>query len=129
MLRPQDQNGGQQNPEHMKKLFSMIAALLVVAFIAAPPIALAKGSKKKSTPAPVADTSDKISAVHLASITVSIHSPASSKEYKVTPATKITANGQPGALSSLATGMDVVVTTAPDGVTAAIIDAKSPAKR
>jgi hypothetical protein len=122
MLRPQVQNGRQQNPEHMKKLFSLIALILVVAFIGASPIALAKS--KKSTPVPI-DTSDKISAVHLASITVSVHSPPASKEYKVLPATKITVNGQPGTLSSLATGMDVVVTTAPDGVTAATIDAKT----
>lgn len=110
----------------MKKLLSIIAIFLLAAFLV-PVNSPAKGSKsKKSTPAPAADTSDKISAVHLASITVSIHSPPASKEYKVTPATKITANGQPGALSSLATGMDVVVTTAPDGITAATIDAKSP---
>ena len=82
-------------------------------------------SKKKSTPAPVTDTSDKISAVHLASIVVSVHSPPSSKEYKVTPATKITVNGQPAQLSGLATGMNVVVALAPDGVTAAAIDAKT----
>jgi hypothetical protein len=89
----------------------------------------AAGKKsKKSAPAPVVDTSDKISAVHLASITVSVHSPPASKEYKVTPATKITVNGQPGQLSGLATGMDVVVAVAPDGVTTATIDAKT-AKR
>jgi hypothetical protein len=88
----------------------------------------AEAKSKKSTPAPVADTSDKISAVHLASITVSVHSPPSSKEYKVTPATKITVNGQPAQLSGLGTGMDVVVAPAPDGVTAATIDAKT-AKR
>jgi hypothetical protein len=86
----------------------------------------AAGKKsKKSTPAPVTDTSDKISAVHLASITVSVHSPPSSKEYKVTPATKITVNGQPGQLSGLATGMAVVVAPAADGVTATTIDAKT----
>src|SRR5437879_3152276 len=128
MLRPQDQNGRQQNPEHMKKLFSMIAALLVVAFIAAPPITLAWGSKKKSTPAPVADTSDRITALHLTSITVTIYATHQSKEYKVTPTTKITVNGQPAQLNGLATGMDVVVTPAADGVTAAVIDAKT-AKR
>ena len=82
-------------------------------------------SKKKTTPAAVVDTSDKISAVHLASITVSVHSPPSSKEYKVTPATKITVNGQPAQLSGLGTGMDVVVAPAADGVTATTIDAKT----
>jgi hypothetical protein len=86
----------------------------------------AAGKKsKKSTPAPVVDTSDKISSVHLASITVSVHSPPASKEYKVTPATKITVNGQPAQLGGLGTGMDVVVALAPDGVTAATIDAKT----
>jgi ABC-type sulfate transport system permease subunit len=120
----------QQNPEHMKKSLTLIAVLLLTVFLSVPTVTLAKGFKsKKSTPAPVADTSDKISAVHLASITVSVHSPPASKEYKVLPATKITVNGQPGALSGLATGMDVVVTTAPDGVTAATVDAKSPGKK
>jgi hypothetical protein len=85
----------------------------------------AGGKSKKKSPAPVVDTSDKISAVHLASITVSVHSPSASKEYKVTPATKITVNGQPAQLSGLATGMDVVVAPAADGVTAATIDAKT----
>jgi hypothetical protein len=88
----------------------------------------AAGKSKKKSPAPVVDTSDKISAVHLASITVSVNSPPASKEYKVTPATKITVNGQPAQLSGLGTGMDVVVAPAADGVTAASIDAKT-AKR
>ena len=44
----------------------------------------------------------------------------------VTPATKITVNGQPAQLNGLATGMDVLVTPAPDGVTAVGIDAKTP---
>ena len=110
----------------MKRSLTLIAVTLLAVFFSVPGVTLAKS--KKSTPAPAADTSDKISAVHLASITVSVHSPPASKEYKVTPATKITANGQPGAISSLATGMDVTVTTAPDGVTAATIDAKT-AKR
>ncbi len=86
-----------------------------------------KSKSKKSTPAAV-DTSDKISAVHLASITVSIHSPSASKEYKVTPATKITVNGEPKTLHDLATGMNVSVTLATDPTVAATIDAKS-AKR
>lgn len=85
----------------------------------------AAGKSKKKSPGPVVDTSDKISAVHLASITVSVHSPPASKEYKVTPATKITVNGQPAQLSGLGTGMDVVVAPAADGVTAASIDAKT----
>ena len=85
-------------------------------------------SKKKSTPAPATDTSDRITAVHLTSISISVYATHSAKEYKVTPATKITVNGQPAQLSGLGTGMDVVVAVAPDGVTAAAIDAKT-AKR
>ena len=105
------------------KILSIATVFLIAAAVAFPVMTEAK-SKKKSTPAPVADTSDKISAVHLASITVSVHSPPASKEYKVTPATKITVNGQPAQISGLGTGMDVVVALAPDGVTAATIDAK-----
>jgi hypothetical protein len=73
----------------------------------------------------VTDTSDKISVVHLASITINIYATHSAKEYRVTPATKITVNGQPAQLNGLATGMNVVVAPAPDGVTAANIDAKT----
>ena len=115
--------------ELMKKSLILIAAFLLAAFLV-PANSPARGSKsKKSTPAPVADTSDRITVLHLTSITVTIYATHQSKEYKVLPATKITVNGQPGALSSLATGMDVTVTTAPDGVTAATIDAKSPGKK
>ncbi len=81
-------------------------------------------SKKSSTPAP--DTTDHITAVHLTSISINIYATHSAKEYKVTPATKITVNGQPSQLNGLATGMSVVVTLAADGVTAASIDAKTP---
>jgi hypothetical protein len=88
----------------------------------------AAGKSKKSTPAPVADTSDKITAVHLTSISINVYATHAAKEYKVTPATKITVNGQPAQLNGLATGMNVVVVPAPDGVTAANIDAKT-AKR
>ena len=83
-----------------------------------------EAKSKKSTPPPV-DTSDKITAVHLTSITINLYATHAAKEYKVTPATKIVANGQPAQLSGLATGMDVVVTPAPDGVTAVTIDAKT----
>jgi hypothetical protein len=112
----------------MKKSLILIAVILLAVFFSVPGVTLGRGSKK-STPAPVADTSDRITALHLTSITVTIYATHQSKEYKVAPATKITVNGQPGALSSLATGMDVTVTTAPDGVTAATIDAKSPGKK
>ena len=71
------------------------------------------------------DTSDRISAIHLTSITINIYATQSAKEYKVTPATKIAVNGRPAQLNGLATGMDVVVTPAPDGVTAATIDART----
>jgi hypothetical protein len=83
---------------------------------------------KKSTPTPAADTSDKITAVHLTSITINLYATHAAKEYKVTPATKITVNGKPAQLSGLATGMTVTVTPAADGVTAANIIAKT-AKR
>ena len=86
----------------------------------------AKSKSKKSTPAPAVNTSDKISAIHLTSITINVYATHQSKEYKVTPATKITVNGQPAQLSGLATGMDVVVAPAADGVTAATVDAKTP---
>jgi hypothetical protein len=84
----------------------------------------ASAKSKKSTPAPV-DTSDRIIALHLTSITVAIYATHQSREYKVTPATKIIVNGQPTQLNGLATGMDVVVTLAADGITAATIDAKT----
>ena len=83
-------------------------------------------SKKKSTPAPVTDTSDRITAVHLTSIAINVYATHAAKEYQVTPATKITVNGQPAQLNGLATGMGVVVVPAPGGVTAANIDAKTP---
>ena len=73
----------------------------------------------------MADASDKITAVHLTSITIHLYATHAGKEYRVTPATKITVNGQPAQLNGLATGMDVVVVPAPDGVTAANIDAKT----
>jgi hypothetical protein len=60
------------------------------------------------------------------SIAITVYATHAAKEYKVTPATKITVNGQPAQLNGLATGMSVVVAPAPDGVTAATIDAKTP---
>ena len=98
-----------------------IAALLAVAFLF-PSKTFGAGKKKSPTPAP--DTSDHITAVHLTSITIHLFATHSGKEYKVTPATKITVNGQPSQLNGLATGMDVAVTS-PDGFTAAAIDAKT----
>lgn len=83
--------------------------------------------KSKGSPTPVAGyTNDKITALHLTSIMITVAATHQGKEYKVTPATKITVNGQPGTLSSLAVGMDVNITPAPnDSTTAAAIDAKS----
>jgi len=100
-----------------------IAALLAVALLI--PSKSFSAGKKKSTPAPAADTTDHITAVHLTSVTVTLFANHQSKEFKVSPATKITVNGQPSQLSGLATGMSVVVAPAPDGVTAASIDAKT----
>jgi hypothetical protein len=114
----------------MKILLSALVALFVIASVSIPPTTLAWGSKsKKSAPAAAADTSDKITSIHLTSIIVTIYSTHAAKEYKVTPATKITVNGQPGTLSSLATGMDVTISTASDPTVAATIDARSPQKK
>jgi hypothetical protein len=113
----------------MKKLSSVTLFILAIAFMSLPATTtLAKGKPKKTTPIPV-DTNDKISAVHLTAITVSVYATHSSKEYKVTPATKITVNGKPGTLSGLATGMNVTVSTGTDPTAATAIDAKSPGKK
>jgi hypothetical protein len=104
------------------KFLPAIAALLAVALLF-PSKTFAAGKKK--SPTPVADTGDHITAVHLTSIAINIYATQAAKEYKVTRATKITVNGGPSQLSGLATGMSVVVTLAPDGVTAASIDAKT----
>jgi hypothetical protein len=114
----------------MKILLSAIAVLFVIVSVSIPPTTLAKGWKsKKSTPARETDTSDKITSLHLTSIIVTIYSTHTAKEYKVTPATKITLNGQASTLSSLSTGMDVTISTASDPTVAATIDARSPQKR
>jgi hypothetical protein len=101
-----------------------LAALLIVTAV---PDSSWAGSKKirKKEPTKV-DTNDRISAIGLTSITVAVFSPSGSKQYKIVPATKITANGKPATISNLATGMDVTVTTAADPTVAATIDAKSP---
>ena len=107
----------------MRFLSVAIAALFLITGTL--PSTLAAGKSKKKSPAPVTDTNDKITAVHLTSISISVYATHSAKEYRVTPATKITVNGQPAQLNGLSTGMNVVVAPAPDGVTAAAIDAKS----
>jgi hypothetical protein len=101
-----------------------IAALLAVALLF--PSKSFSAGKKKSAPAPAPDTADHITAVHLTSISISLFATHAAKEYRVTPATRITVNGQPSQLNGLATGMSVVVTPSPDGVTATTIDAKTP---
>ena len=111
-------------------LLLLICATMMMSILAASP-ALAKYPKKsKGTPTPAAvDTNDKITAMHLTSIMITVAATHQGKEYKITPATKITVNGQPAALNGLAVGMDVSVTPAPnDATSAAAIDAKS-AKR
>jgi hypothetical protein len=113
------------------RFLPIVAAFLVSALLlpitGAPSSMFAAGkSKKKTSPTPEPDTSDRITSVHLTSITINVFATHSQKEFKVAPATRITVNGQPSQLSGLATGMDVTVTPAADGVTAAVIDAKTP---
>lgn len=102
-----------------------IAALLAVALVF-PTKSFGAGKSKKHSPTPVQDTTDHITAVHLASITINLYATHAAKEYNVTPSTKITVNGQPAHLDGLATGMSVTVTPAQDGATAVEIDAKTP---
>jgi hypothetical protein len=107
------------------KLLPFAVATLLLAF-GTPPSAQAKEWKsRKNSPAPGADASDKITAVHLTSITINLYATHSAKEFKVNPATKITVNGQPAQLSGLATGMTVTITPAADSTVAATIDAKT----
>ena len=114
----------------MKTLFNALAVLFVIASVSIPPATLAWGSKsKKTAPARVTDTSDKITSIHLTSIIVTIYSTHAAKEYKVTPATVITLNGQPSKLGNLSTGMDVTISTASDPTVAATIDARSPQRK
>ena len=108
----------------MKILLIIVATLFLI--IGTQPSAQAKEWKsKKNSPAPAADTSDKITAVHLTSITINLYATHAAKEYKVTPATKITVNGQPAQLNGLATGMTVTVVPAAEPSIAATIDAKT----
>ncbi len=102
-----------------------IAALLAVALMF-PSKTFSSSKSKKHSPTPAPDMTDHITAIHLTSITINIYATQAAKEYKVTPATKITVNGQPSRLDGLATGMSVRVTSALDGATAVSIDAKSP---
>ena len=109
----------------MKTIFTFLV-VLAVSFTCVAPIHAAP--RKKASPKPLApvDTNDRITALHLTSVTVTIAATHQSVEYKVNSATRITVNGQPGALSGLAVGMDVHVTTSPsDPTTATNVDAKT----
>src|SRR4051794_7510806 len=110
----------------MKRIFSISAVILAAAFLSLstttttlagkPP---SKGKKKQTV---AVDTNDRISVVHLSSITVNHVSTQSSKEYQITPQTKITINGMEGKISGLTTGMDVTVTTAANSSAAETIE-------
>ena len=113
----------------MTKLLFVTGLLLVAAFIPIPPTAFARGPRGKKGHSPEVDTSDRITALHLTSITITVYSTHASKEYKVTPVTKITLNGKPATLSSLSTGMGVSISPASDPSVAAAIDAESPQKK
>ena len=109
----------------MKTLFTLFVALSFVAGAISPADA---ASRKKASPKPETpiDTNDRITALHLTSVTVTIAATHQSKEFKVSPATKITVNGQPTNLSGLAVGMDVNIAASPsDPTTAVAIDAKT----
>jgi hypothetical protein len=99
--------------------------LAILALGIAIPLPIQAGKSKKKSPPAAQDTSDRITALHLTSIIVTIFATHESKEYKVTPATRITVNGRASQLSGLATGMDVTVTPNADGFTAATIDART----
>lgn len=93
--------------------------------ISSAPAASPRSSRSKG-PAKLApvDVNDRITALHLTSVTVTLGATQKSVEFKVTPATKITVNGQPAQMSGLAVGMDIRVTAAPnDPTSAAAIDA------
>jgi len=107
------------------KFLPAIAAFLAVALLL-PSKSFGAGKSKRHSPTPTPDTTDHITAVHLTSIAINVYATHAGKEYKVTPATKITVNGQPSRIDGLATGMSVVVTSSQDGVTAVNIAANSP---
>ena len=95
----------------------MIAAVLIGTLLFPLTIVASGKSKKKSLLT--------ITAIYLTSITINTYTTHAAKEFKVTPSTKITVNGTPSQLSGLTTGMNVVVTPASDGVTAATIEAQT----
>ena len=104
----------------MKKIIILVALAVVLTFI---PGTFARTKRYPSaSPRPTAavDTNDRITVLHLASVTVAVYATQQSVEYKITPATKITVNGQPAALNGLAVGMDVKITTLPNDPTSAV---------
>ena len=119
-------------PQNMNKLtlfFSVSLCLLLL--VISPANAPAKGKKSSSPRAPttVVDTNDRITALSLTSVIITVYATHQSKEYKVTPATKFSVNGRPATLQDLTTGLDVVITTLPnDPTTASTVDAKTPAR-
>lgn len=109
------------------KFLGVVGVVVTMSMLATSP-AFAKFPKKgKGTPAPIApDTNDKITALHLTAISITVGATHQAKEFKITPSTQIIVNGQVAQLSSLAVGMDVSVTPTPnDATTAATIDAKT----
>jgi hypothetical protein len=116
----------------MKKLVQLfVVSWICTSTFLAPTFAGGRRSPSASPrPTAAGDTNDRITALNLTSVIVTIYATHQSKEYKVTPATRITVNGRPNALSDLAAGMDVIVTPLLNDVTtAASIDAKTPARR
>ena len=111
------------------KMFAPLISIIFLAVVALVPAnAFAKARKGSASPRPSAaiDTNDRITALSLTSVIVTVSATHQSKEYKVVPATKISVNGKSSTLSGLAVGMDVAVTTLPnDPTTAAAIDAKT----
>ena len=107
----------------------LIVAVLSIMMSTTPASAGGRSSKKKPPAGAAVDQNDRITALHLTSVTVTLSSTHQSVEYKVNPATKITVNGQPAQLSGLAAGMDIKVTTAPNDPTSAVaIDATTAKK-
>src|ERR1051326_3198990 len=121
-------------PQNMNKhnlVFSVILCTLLLAIL--PANAHAKGKKSSSASpratATAVDTNDRITALSLTSVIITVYATHQSKEYKVTPATKFSVNGRAATLNDLTTGLDVMVTTLPnDPTTASIVDAKTPAR-
>ena len=115
------------------KTFINLSVLTLLFVSITPSATFAKGKKSPSASpraTPAADVSDRITALSLTSVIVTLYANHQSKEYKVTPATRFTVNGQPNELSGLAVGMAVAITALPnDPTTAAVVDAKSPKRK